>query len=59
MDVLIITVFVSLVLGIGALLLFLKGVRQGDFDHADRLSLLPLEEDPREPNPDRKADDDD
>lgn len=45
MDVLILTVFVSLVLAAGALLLLIKGVKEGDFEHGDRLSLLPLEED--------------
>jgi cbb3-type cytochrome oxidase maturation protein len=45
MDVLIITVFVSLVLVISGLILFVSRLRQGDFDHGDRLSLLPLEDD--------------
>jgi hypothetical protein len=45
MDVLILTVFVSLILAAGALLLLIKGVKEGDFEHGDRLSLLPLEED--------------
>jgi len=44
--VLILLLFVSLVLVAGALLLFFKGIREGDFDHGDRLSLLPLEDDP-------------
>jgi len=44
-EVLIITVFCSLILVIGGLLLFFRSVRQGDFEHGDRLSLLPLEED--------------
>jgi hypothetical protein len=38
-------VFVSLLLVGGSLVLFLHFVRQRDFDHADRLSLAPLEED--------------
>lgn len=42
MDVLIVLVFVSLVLVGGGVLLFLVGVHQGDFEHADRLALLPL-----------------
>ena len=45
MDVLIILVFVSLVLVVGALIFLFKGVRSGDYEHGDRLSLLPLEED--------------
>ena len=45
MDVLIVLVFVSLLLVGGGLLLLLVGVHQGDFEHADRLSLLPIEED--------------
>jgi hypothetical protein len=45
MDALILTLFVSLILvGAGAILL-VKLVRGGDFDHGDRLSLLPLDED--------------
>ncbi len=45
MEVLIITVFCSLILVVGGLLLFFRSIRQGDFEHGDRLSLLPLEED--------------
>jgi hypothetical protein len=45
MDVLILLLFVSLVLVGGGILLFIKGVVAGDFEHGDRLSLLPLEED--------------
>ena len=37
-------VFVSLMLAVGSLLLFAFTCRQRDFDHADRLALLPLEE---------------
>lgn len=44
-QVLIITVFCSMILVIAGLLLFFKSVKQGDFEHGDRLSLLPLEED--------------
>lgn len=36
-------VFVSLLLVVGSVLLFLFTARQRDFDHADRLALLPLE----------------
>lgn len=45
MDVLIITVFCSLILVVAGLVLFVLRLRQGDFEHGDRLSLLPLEED--------------
>ena len=45
MDVLILLLFVSLVLVTGAIILFLRGVSAGDFEHGDRLSLLPLEPD--------------
>ena len=45
MEVLTLQVFVSLALVVGSLLLFGFTCRQRDFDHADRLSLLPLEED--------------
>jgi hypothetical protein len=38
-------VFVSLLLVFGSVLLFLFSARQRDFDHADRLALLPVEED--------------
>ena len=52
MDALILTLFVSLTLvGAGAVLL-VKLVRDGDFDHGDRLSLLPLDEDDPRPGSD-------
>jgi hypothetical protein len=38
-------VFVSLLLVVGSLLLFAFTCRQRDFDHADRLALLPLDKD--------------
>jgi hypothetical protein len=44
-DVVILLVFVSLVLVVGALIFFLTRLRDGDFDHGERLSLLPLAED--------------
>lgn len=47
MNALYLTLFVSLGLVAGALLLFAAGWRQKDHDHADRLSLLPLEDDAR------------
>lgn len=36
-------VFVSLLLVLGSVLLFLFSARQRDFDHADRLALLPID----------------
>lgn len=42
MDVLIVLVFVSLVLVAGAVLLLLVSLNQRDFEHAERLSLLPF-----------------
>jgi hypothetical protein len=44
-EVLTLQVFVSLALVAGSLLLFVFTCRQRDFDHADRLALLPLEQD--------------
>lgn len=45
MEVLGLQVFVSLMLVGGSILLFAFTCRQRDFDHADRLALLPLEKD--------------
>ena len=44
MEVLILTVFVSLALVAGELIFFAWNLRHGSHDHADRLSLLPLED---------------
>jgi len=44
-DVLTATIFVSLLLVAGGLVLFVSRLRSGDFEHGDRLSLLPLEDD--------------
>ena len=46
-ECLIVTVFVSLLLVVGGLILFVSRLRGGDFEHGDRLSLLPLAEDTR------------
>ncbi len=56
MNVIPLLVFVSLVLVAFALLFFYFTVKQGDHEHADRLSLLPLEEDemPQETIADKK-----
>jgi nitrogen fixation-related uncharacterized protein len=43
MEVLILTVFVSLVLVAGELVFFAWNVKEQSHDHSDRLSLLPLE----------------
>lgn len=45
MEILVLQVFVSLMLVGSSLLLFWFTSRQRDFDHADRLALLPLEVD--------------
>jgi cbb3-type cytochrome oxidase maturation protein len=45
MEALTLQVFVSLMLGVGSVVLFLFTCRQRDFDHADRLALLPLAKD--------------
>ena len=56
MDILIVTLFVSLVLVIAGLVLFVLRMRAGDFDHGDRLSLLPLHDDESsEPNDGQRA----
>ena len=45
MEVLILTVFVSLVLVTGSVLFFAWNVRQRAHEHIEQLSLLPLQED--------------
>lgn len=45
MNVIPLLVFLSLALVCLSLVFFFYSVRQGDHEHADRLSLLPLEED--------------
>jgi cbb3-type cytochrome oxidase maturation protein len=49
MDVLIVLVFVSLVLVGGGVLLLLFSLHQHDFEHAERLSLLPLQDSDTDP----------
>lgn len=44
MDVMILQVFVSLGLGVGSVLLYAFTCHNRTFDHADRLTLLPLDE---------------
>ena len=45
MDVVVVLVFISLMLVFGALVFFASRLKDGDFDHGDRLSLLPLQDD--------------
>jgi cbb3-type cytochrome oxidase maturation protein len=45
MEILIMQVFVSLILVGGSVILFLFTVKQRDFDHADRLALMPVDTD--------------
>jgi cbb3-type cytochrome oxidase maturation protein len=45
MTVVPVLVLLSLFLGLCGVLLFLHGMRNRDHEHADRLALLPLEED--------------
>ena len=45
MDIIIALVFVSLTLVVAGLIFFFSRLFEGDFDHGERLSLLPLEDD--------------
>lgn len=51
MNVLVLQVFVSLMLVASSVLLFAYSVRHRDHEHADRLSLFPLEDDSARPAP--------
>jgi cbb3-type cytochrome oxidase maturation protein len=44
-DVVILLVFVSLVLVAAGLVFFISRLREGDFDHGERLALSPLAKD--------------
>jgi hypothetical protein len=44
-NVILLQVFVSLMLVAGSVLLFAVSIRYRDHEHADRLSLIPLEDD--------------
>ena len=44
MDVLILTLFVSLLLALAGVLFLMNRVKAGDVDHGDRLALLPLDD---------------
>ncbi len=45
MDIIIALVFISLTLVIAGLVFFFSRLAEGDFEHGERLSLLPLEDD--------------
>ncbi len=45
MVVIIVLVALSLVLVVAGLVFFASRLKEGDFEHGERLSLLPLEED--------------
>jgi hypothetical protein len=51
MNVIVLQVFVSLMLVVGSVLLYAFSVRHRDYEHADRLSLIPLEDDSARPAP--------
>ena len=45
MDIIIAQVFISLTLVVAGLVFFFSRLFEGDFEHGERLSLLPLEDD--------------
>ena len=45
MDVVILLVFISLALVAAGLIFFVSRLREGDFDHGERLALSPLADD--------------
>lgn len=47
MNVVVLQVFVSLMLVVGSLLLLAYSLKHADHEHADRLSLLPMEDEER------------
>lgn len=47
MEVLMLTVFVSLVLAVAGVLFFAWNVRERAHEHIDELSLLPLDDEPK------------
>jgi hypothetical protein len=51
MNVIVLQVFVSLMLVVGSVLLYAFSVRHRDYEHADRLALIPLEDDTARPPP--------
>ncbi len=58
MDIVIALVFISLTLVAAGLVFFFTRLFEGDFEHGDRLSLLPLEDDTGETQPDVSNEDD-
>lgn len=44
MNVIVLLVFVSLMIVVGALLAFAWSMKESEHEHADRLSLLPLDD---------------
>jgi hypothetical protein len=48
MDVIVLQVFVSLMLVVGSIALFLFSWKQRDFEESDRLALLPIEKEETE-----------
>jgi hypothetical protein len=57
MEVVVLQVFVSLLLVVGSVGLFAYTCRQRDFEHADRLALLPLEDGTRVATPTNRSKD--
>jgi hypothetical protein len=51
MDVVILQLFVSLLLVAGSVVMLAYSVKQADHEHADRLSLLPMESDDKKGAP--------
>ncbi|PID78908.1 hypothetical protein CSB20_12875 [bacterium DOLZORAL124_64_63] len=58
MDVIIALVFISLTLVVAGLVFFFTRLFDGDFEHGERLSLLPLEDDTGEEQQETKKKDD-
>lgn len=50
MNVIVLQVFVSLMLVVASVLLFLVSIKQRDHDHADRISLFPLDDEQTQPH---------
>jgi nitrogen fixation-related uncharacterized protein len=44
MEILVVQIFVSLLLVVGGVLALAYSVKQADHEHADRLSILPLDD---------------
>ena len=59
MEILILLIFICVLLVGAAVAFFAWTVRQGTFDHADRLALLPLDDEkPMTPTPAKGEDED-